>query len=70
MYTRYISNKIYLWFIFDDDGNDEFALILFFPMFLFDPRKTKKTFGFLMFLGGSKGNIGKQSEKADFQLGP
>ena len=34
------------------------ALTLFFPVFSFDPPKNTK--GFLMFSGGSKGNIGKK----------
>ena len=42
-------------------------LIPFFTMFPFDPpeniRKPQKTFGFLVFPGGSKGNIGKESTK-------
>ena len=39
-------------------------LTLFFPMFLLDPPENIiKTFGFLMFSGGSKGNIEKERVK-------
>ena len=64
MYTRYISNKIYQWFIFDDDGDGEFALTLFFPMFLFDPRKSeRKPLAFSCFQGDQKGTQGRKVKR-------